>query len=581
MSRALAFSLACCFALTLDAAALEEPARPLVYAGDANFLPYEYLDEEGRPHGFNVEVVRLLAEETGRSIEIRLGLWAEGMAALDEGRVDLMSLAYSEERAERYDYLAKTWTLNQAFLFNPGRTGYPAGLHDLAGEVVAVEERGLIHEMLEQLAPPRRPGLLLVADPLAAARALLDGNATALGGNSLSMRHMAAAQGISGLIEVPVRSFGYYLVAPRGAGERLADITAALERITLTDRFHRIVERTLLPAPKVVSWRDHVRHLAMLVAGFGGAVVLVLLWNGSLRRQVERRTSALANALADGRRLQVQIEAARAEAEGQARRLATANTQLALEKSQREDVIAELRAKNVEMEHVTHAVSHDLKRPLITVSGFLGILEEEIEKGDMAGARKRLHRIGPVTQTMHRLLDEMLELSRARRVIATPQTVAFTSLAHDALARVSGPLEECGMEVIVAPDLPTVLGDRPRLVQALQNLISNAAKFAGKEANPRLEIGCRVSAGETVFFVMDNGPGIEPRFHDRVFGLFDRLDNAVEGSGIGLALVKRIVEVHGGRIWIESEGGGSGTAVCFTLPVRDAEREGGSSSSVD
>ena len=94
---------------------------------------------------------------------------------------------------------------------------------------------------------------------------------------------MAAGEGIPDLVEVPVRSFGYYLAAPKGAGERLTDIAAALERITLTDRFHRIVERTLLPAPNVPDWRDHLRHLAILVVGFGGAVVLVLLWNNSLR----------------------------------------------------------------------------------------------------------------------------------------------------------------------------------------------------------------------------------------------------------------------------------------------------------
>jgi len=408
VSKPLAISLTVALALALPAAAQDESAHPLIYAGDANFLPYEYLDAEGRPHGFNVEVVRLLAEETGRPIEIRLGLWAKMMAALDDGRVDLMSLAHSEARAERYDYLAKLWTLNQAFLFDTGRDQYPAGVHDLAGEIVAVEKRGMVHEMLELLPVPQRPTLLLVTDPRMAVRALLDGRATALGGNSLSMRHMAAGEGIPDLVEVPVRSFGYHLVAPKGAGERLGDITAALERITLTDRFHRIVERTLLPAPNVPSWRDHLRHLAILVASFGGAVVLVLLWNNSLRRQVERRTDALAGALADGRRMQVRIEAARAEAEDQAGQLAATNERLVIEKSQREQVIGELRAKNDEMERFTYAVSQDIKSPLITIIGSLGSIGEELDKGDIEGAKSRLARIENAAQKMRRLLDELL-----------------------------------------------------------------------------------------------------------------------------------------------------------------------------
>ena len=395
MSKPLAIPLTVALALALPAAAQDESARSLIYAGDANFLPYEYLDEEGRPHGFNVEVVRLLAEETGRPIEIRLGRWAEMMAALDGGRVDLMSLAHSEARAERYDYLAKLWTLNQAFLFDTGRAQYPTGVHDLAGEIVAVEERGMVHEMLESLPAPQRPTLLLVADPRAAARALLDGQATALGGNSLSMRHMAAGEGIPDLVEVPVRTFGYHLVAPRGAGERLTDITAALERIILTDRFHRIVERTLLPAPNVPSWRDHLRHLAILVACFGGAVILVLLWNNSLRRQVERRTTALAGALAEGRRLQVRIEAARSEAEDQAGQVAATNE--------------ELRVKNEEMERFADTVSRDLESPLATINESVGIVEEALDKSDIERAKPRLGRIENAAREMRRVLDELLE----------------------------------------------------------------------------------------------------------------------------------------------------------------------------
>jgi signal transduction histidine kinase len=100
----------------------------------------------------------------------------------------------------------------------------------------------------------------------------------------------------------------------------------------------------------------------------------------------------------------------------------------------------------------------------------------------------------------------------------------------------------------------------------LQNLVDNAAKFMGEEPQPRIEIGMRLDGDERVFFVKDNGRGIEPRFRDRVFGLFEKLDPDSEGSGVGLALVKRIVDLHRGRVWVESEGAGRGTTACFTLP---------------
>ena len=109
--------------------------------------------------------------------------------------------------------------------------------------------------------------------------------------------------------------------------------------------------------------------------------------------------------------------------------------------------------------------------------------------------------------------------------------------------------------------------DRARFVAVLQNLLDNAAKFIGSQPEPRIEVGVRGSESERVFFVRDNGIGIDPRHHQKVFGLFDKLDPRSEGTGVGLAIVQRILEVHGGRIWLESEGAGKGSSFCFTLPA--------------
>ena len=120
----------------------------------------------------------------------------------------------------------------------------------------------------------------------------------------------------------------------------------------------------------------------------------------------------------------------------------------------------------------------------------------------------------------------------------------------------------------MSPGLPVVLGDRVRLVEVVQNLVDNAVKYLGAQVRPRIEIGVRGvdAGGAPVIFVRDNGVGIDPRYNERVFRLFEKLDPGSEGSGVGLALVKRIVEVHGGRIWVESEGEGRGATFCFSLP---------------
>ena len=169
---------------------------------------------------------------------------------------------------------------------------------------------------------------------------------------------------------------------------------------------------------------------------------------------------------------------------------------------------------------------------------------------------------------MQRLLHELLRLSRIGRIVSPSERVPFGEVAREAAALVRARLEERRARLEIDDDLPVVHGDRVRLVEMVQNLLENAAKFLGDQPSPVVRVGARAGESEAppVLFVRDNGIGIEPRFHEKVFGLFEKLDPRAEGSGVGLALVRRIIEVHGGRAWIESGGRGQGTSVCFTLP---------------
>jgi len=228
-------------------------------------------------------------------------------------------------------------------------------------------------------------------------------------------------------------------------------------------------------------------------------------------------------------------------------------------------LVAELETRNAELERFTYTVSHDLKSPLYTLRGFLDFMDRDAQGGNIARLRSDIARSVHAADKMRRLLDDLLELSRIGRLVNPAVDVEMGEVAREAVAMARGRLAERGVAVVIARDLPRVRGDRVRLVEIVQNLVDNAAKFMGDQPQPRLEIGVRAAAGEPVFFVRDNGMGVPAQHAERVFRLFEKLEPGSDGTGVGLALVKRIVELHGGRVWVEPVAEG-GACFCFTLP---------------
>lgn len=235
--------------------------------------------------------------------------------------------------------------------------------------------------------------------------------------------------------------------------------------------------------------------------------------------------------------------------------------------AERERLLQELEARNSELERFTYTVSHDLKSPLITIRGFLGFVERHAESGDMDRLREDMARIRKATDSMQNLLEDLLDLSRVGRVTSEPIVAPFGEIVDEALVAVHGLSTRAQVEVVVQAGLPSVSVDRSRLVEVVQNLVENAIKFAKQDGNARVEIGVETRPMGPVFFVRDHGIGIDPEYQDRVFDLFERLNPELDGTGIGLSLVRRIIEVHGGKIWVESEGEGHGSTFLFTLPI--------------
>ena len=229
-----------------------------------------------------------------------------------------------------------------------------------------------------------------------------------------------------------------------------------------------------------------------------------------------------------------------------------------------------LEARTEELERFTYVVSHDLKSPLVTIRGFLDYVELAARAGDVPRMEKDAERIRVASDRMGELLDDLLELSRTGRMERVHEDLAFGALVQEARALVEGRLMSRGVRLTVTENAANriVRGDRTRLVQLVQNLLDNAAKFSGDEAAPEVAVGVREGpdGSDPVFTVSDNGVGIDIADLRGVFDLFHQIDPTQEGTGRGLALGRRIIETHGGRLWVESEGKGLGATFCFTLP---------------
>lgn len=228
---------------------------------------------------------------------------------------------------------------------------------------------------------------------------------------------------------------------------------------------------------------------------------------------------------------------------------------------------AELEQRNIELEQFAYTVSHDLKTPLVTINGFVGLLAKDIEAGNFESAVKDMQQIVSAIKKMGHSLDDLLELARVGSVVNKPQLLSLNQLSDEVIFTMQGLLTESGAEIEIAPDLPAVLADKNRIGEVIQNLFENAIKFCGDDNTPKISVDAEIQGDWVLCRVQDNGIGIDPLYHDKVFELFDRLDPRIDGTGVGLALVKRIIEVHDGKVWIESEGTGHGTRINFTLPA--------------
>ena len=230
-----------------------------------------------------------------------------------------------------------------------------------------------------------------------------------------------------------------------------------------------------------------------------------------------------------------------------------------------QECTANLVKSTTELERFAYAASHDLKNPLVAIKGFLGLLSKDIRTGDSERVARDMQHIALATDQMDRSLDGLLKITRVSLVEDTPQRFSLGELCEEVKNGLQEIVTRNDIEIEIVPDMPEVYADKSQISDTVRNILENAIKFCREDVNLKISVSAELQDNRVQCRIKDNGIGIDPRYLDRIFGLFEQLDQNIDGTGVGLALVKRIIESHGQKVWAVSDGKREGTSIYFTL----------------
>lgn len=559
-------------AVAVAPGASADPALPavVVFGGDRDYPPYEFLDEDGRPAGYNVDLTRAIAETMGLRAEIRLGGWPEMRRALDEGRIDaLQGVSWSEHRARTLAFSPPHTVVNHAVFARKGMRAV-SSLDELRGHAVAVHRAGIMDEHLTALGFGDH--LIRADTPADVLRLLASGQGEYAVVAALPGTYITRILKLTNVVQVApnVATHRYGYAVRKGDAVLLSRIEEGLAILKQTGRYDEIRERWLGVLEPAVSWWTFVKYGAVvfvpLLVVLGGTV----LWSRSLKREVAARTASLAREVAER---QHAMELLR---ENQAQ-LVQADKMAAL---------------GVLVSGVAHEVNNPngyilLNMPVLkdVYLDALEMFEQRFrEQGDfiLGGLR-----YSQMREELPGMLDEMLEgARRIKRIVEDLKDFArredsprHVPVDLNAVVRAAARLLDSRIrkatrrfELVLADDLPRIRGNAQRVEQVMVNLVLNAC-----EALPDPDCAVRVVTehdrygGVVRVAVRDEGVGIPPEHLGRITDPFFTTKRDQGGTGLGLSVSAAIVTEHGGTIEFRSPPG-AGTTVVLTFPVITEER---------
>jgi hypothetical protein len=329
----------------------------------------------------------------------------------------------------------------------------------------------------------------------------------------------------------------------------------ALETVARGERFDLLLTDLMMPEMDGIALLQAVRERDADLVG------VVMTGHGSIGTAIDAMKAGALDYILKPFRLRTVLPVLDRALAVRRLRLENAELQQRVQRHTRE-----LEVANKELEAFSYSVSHDLRAPLRAVTGFAQILLEDHARELSQEAQRHLHTVAGSAQRMEQLIADLLEFSRLSRQPLNKQEIALSQVVEPVLAELRQAQPQRQVEIDIG-ELPQCPADASLLRQVFTNLLSNAYKFTRHRQPARIEIGCREQGDELLCFVRDNGAGFDMKYAGKLFGVFQRMHRVedFEGTGIGLSIVHRIVQRHGGRVWAESEPD-KGATFYFTLP---------------
>ena len=495
------------------------------FGSNPRWAPVEFIDREGIPRGISRDYLERFGKALGVDFRhVPVPAWWQAQDMLREGKVDLLtSLTKASARKQGFAFTPPYLSL-QAAIFTRADTPYVGDVAELKGRKVAFVPGYAMKEYLVPQCPEME--MADAKDVPTALRMLEDGTVDAFVGTLLITSHYIQAGGHS---RVKVAGSTSFVYQPAFACRKEWDVLVQILDKAL-DEIDEEEKNAIARKWMSVTYEQRIDYAKVYKIGAGVLALLATFayWNRRMAAEIRRRKA---------------VEAS-------------------LHKSE-----AALKDANKELEAFSYSVSHDLRAPLRHVSGFVQLLQSKA-KGQLDDAAQRyLEVISGAARKMAALIDDLLLFSRTGRAQMRAEPLPLAPIVEECRRELEPETRGRTVEWRIG-ELPEVTADRALLRQVMANLLGNAVKYTGKKPAARIEVSARREGGEIVVCVRDNGAGFDMKYADKLFGVFQRLhtDAEFEGTGIGLANVRRIVVRHGGRTWAEGAVD-QGAAFYFTLPV--------------